>query len=112
MIIIRLDLMNQTTTQKIEFYKKQIIDFCQKWRVKEFSVFGSFLRDDFDENSDVDVLLTFFQEAHHSLFDLLEMQEELKTIFGRKVDLVEKEGLRNPIRRKSILKNREVVYAA
>jgi len=112
MIIIRLDLMSQTTTQKIDFYKKQIIDFCKKWRVKEFSVFGSFLRDDFNENSDVDVLLTFFQKAHHSLFDLLEMQEELKTIFGRKVDLVEKDGLRNPIRRKFILKNREVVYAA
>lgn len=47
-----------------------------------------------------------------SFFDLLEMQEELETIFGRKVDLVEKEGLRNPIRRKSILKNREIVYAA
>jgi serine/threonine protein kinase len=54
----------------------------------------------------------FIQEAHHSLFDLLEMQEELETIFGRKVDLVEKEGLRNLIRRKSILKSREVVYAA
>ena len=104
--------MSQTPIQKIDSYKKQIIDFCQKWRVKEFSVFGSFLRDDFNENSDVDVLLTFFQEAHHSLFDLLEMQEELETIFGRKVDLVEKEGLRNLIRRKSILKSREVVYAA
>ena len=104
--------MNKATSQKTDFYKKQIIDFCQKWGVKEFSIFGSFLRDDFNENSDVDVLLTFFKEAHHSLFDLLEMQEELKTIFGRNVDIVEKEGLRNPIRRKSILKNCEVVYAA
>jgi hypothetical protein len=40
------------------------------------------------------------------------MQEELKTIFGREVDIVEKEGLQNPFRRKAILKNREVVYAA
>ncbi len=104
--------MSRTAGQKIDFYRKQIVNFCQKWRVKEFSVFGSFLRDDFNESSDVDVLLTFFQEAHHSLFDLVEMQEELKTIFGREVDLIEKEGLRNPIRRKAILKNREVVYAA
>jgi len=104
--------MRQNTAQKIDFYKEQIIDFCKKWKVKEFSVFGSFLRNDLNENSDVDVLLTFFQEAHHSFFDLLEMQEELETIFGRKVDLVEKEGLRNPIRRNSILKNREIVYAA
>jgi predicted nucleotidyltransferase len=111
-IIIRLDIMSQTTARKIDSYRKQIIDFCQKWRVKEFSVFGSFLRDDFNENSDVDVLLTFFQKAQHSLFDLVEMQEELQTIFSRRVDLVEKEGLRNPIRRKAILKDREVVYAA
>jgi len=104
--------MDHTTSRKIDFYKKQIIDFCKKWRVKEFSIFGSFLRDDFCEDSDVDVLLTFFKDAHYSLFDLLEMQEELETLFGREVDLVEKEGLRNPIRRKSILKNREIIYAA
>ena len=70
------------------------------------------MSDAFNENSDVDVLLTFFQEACHSLFDLFEMQEELETIFGRDVDLVEKEGLRNPIRRKAILRSCEVVYAA
>ncbi len=104
--------MNKTAAQKIDLHKEQIIDFCQKWKVKEFSIFGSFLRADFNEKSDVDVLLTFFQEAHHSLFDLLEMKEDLKTIFGREVDIVEKEGIRNPIRRRSILKNREVVYAA
>jgi len=97
---------------KINVYRKQIIDFCQKWKVKEFAIFGSFLREDFNENSDVDVLVSFFQEAHHSLFDLVEMQEELKTIFGREVDLVEKEGLKNPFRREAILKNREVLYAA
>ena len=98
--------------QKIDVYRKQIIDFCQKWKVKEFAIFGSFLREDLNENSDVDVLVSFFEEAHHSLFDLVEMQEELKTIFGREVDLVEKEGLQNPFRREAILKNREVVYAA
>ena len=98
--------------QKIDVYKKQIIDFCQKWKVKEFAFFGSFLKENFNENSDVDVLVSFFQEAHHSLFDLVEMQEELKIIFGREVDIVEKEGLQNPFRRKAILKNREVIYAA
>lgn len=98
--------------QKIDVYKKQIIDFCQKWKVKEFAIFGSFLKENFNENSDVDVLVSFFQEAHHSLFDLVEMQEELKIIFGREVDIVEKEGLQNPFRRKAILKNREVIYAA
>jgi len=112
MNIIRLVIMALSTSPTISRYKKSIHDFCRRWQVKEFSVFGSILSDAFNENSDVDVLITFFQEAHHSLFDLMAMGEELEAIFGRKVDLVEKEGLRNPIRRKAILKSREVIYAA
>ena len=51
-------------------------------------------------------------EAPWRLFDLVQMQEELKEIFGREVDLVEKAGLRNPFRRHAILINKEVIYAA
>jgi len=40
------------------------------------------------------------------------MIDELETLFGRKVDLVAKEGLRNPFRRHSILSSRQVLYAA
>jgi hypothetical protein len=75
-------------------------------------LFGSVLRDDFNRASDIDVLISFAPETRYSLFDLADMREELKALFGREVDLVEKEALRNPFRRKHILQNMEVLYAA
>ena len=86
--------------------------FCRKWQVREFSLFGSVLRDDFRPDSDVDVLVSFEPEAPWDLFHLVEMRDELIALFGRDVDLVEKEGLRNPFRRRAILNTREVIYAA
>ena len=85
--------------------------FCQKWHVEELSLFGSVLRDDFSPQSDVDVLVAFIPGARVSLFDFVEMQEELERIFQRKVDLVSKGGLRNPFRRHEILNTRQLVYA-
>ena len=85
--------------------------FCRKWRVRELSLFGSVLRDDFGPNSDVDVLVSFDDDAPWSLWDLIAMQDELAEMFGRPVDLVEKEGLRNPFRRQQILETRQVIYA-
>ena len=90
----------------------QITEFCRKWKIKEFSLFGSILRDDFRPDSDVDVLIEFLPEAQWSLLDWVQMIEELKAVFGREVDLTSKAGLRNPFRRQSILSSREVVYAA
>ncbi len=90
----------------------RIAEFCRKWQVTELSLFGSVLRDDFGPESDVDVLVNFAPEAPWSLFDLVDMVDELETIFGRKVDLIESDGLRNPIRRRAILSGREVIHAA
>ena len=84
--------------------------FCPKWRVRELALFGSVLRDDFGPDSDVDVLISFDEDAPWSLWDLIAMQDELAELFGRPVDLVEREGLRNPFRRRRILETRQVVY--
>lgn len=73
------------------------------------------LRDDFQPDSDIDVRVTFDEDAHHSLFDLVDMQDELKIIFGREVDLVSKRGIessRNYIRKNAILNSAEAIYAA
>jgi hypothetical protein len=90
----------------------EIENFCRRWKIIELSLFGSILRDDFGPDSDVDVLVTFANDIEWSLYDLVDMQEELKNIFGRDVDLVLKSGLRNPFRRKEILRNQRVIYAA
>lgn len=97
---------------KIELSKENINTFCRKWKIAEFSLFGSVLRDDFRPDSDVDVLVSFAEDADWSLYDWVDMIDELKIIFGREVDMVSKKGLRNPFRRYEILKTREIVYAA
>jgi predicted nucleotidyltransferase len=89
-----------------------ISEFCRKWKIKELALFGSVLRDDFGPDSDVDVLVTFEPDVPWSLYEWVDMIEELKAIFGREVDLVEKTGLRNPFRRHEILTTKQVIYAA
>lgn len=90
--------------------RARIEEFCRKWKITEFSFFGSVLTDDFGLDSDVDVLVTFEEEARWSLFDLVHAEEELEAIFGRSVDLVERktvEQMDNWIRRKAILEGTE-----
>lgn len=58
------------------------------------------------------MLVTFEPDIPWSLWDWIDMREELKEIFGREVDVVEKTGIRNPYFRESILNNHRVIYAA
>ncbi len=100
---------------KIPLPKNAIAEFCERWRITELALFGSVLRDDFRPDSDIDVLVKFAPDAGHSLFDLVHMQDELRAMFGREVDLVERatiESSRNYLRRRAILESAEVVYAA
>jgi len=93
----------------------RISDFCRKWKITEFSLFGSILREDFRPDSDVDVLVSFAPDSHWTLFDLVHMEDELKEIFGRNIDLVIRESVErseNPIRRKAILSTARRIYAA
>ena len=89
----------------------EIASLCKKYNVKELSVFGSSIRDDFHENSDVDFLISYVDIWENSLFDMLRLKNELAQLLKRKVDLVEKEGLENPIRKRLILASAEVIYA-
>jgi predicted nucleotidyltransferase len=87
--------------------------FCRKWDVSELSLFGSALREDFSPSSDVDILVAFDVKAEHGLFDLVRMEDELRRIFGRDVDLVSRRGVeasRNHFRRKSILESAKPIY--
>jgi len=98
--------------QQLAIPHEKITQFCQKWNVVEFALFGSVLRVDFSTGSDVDVLVTFGQFSQTSLFDLAQMQIELQEIFGRPVDLIEKSSLNNPYRKTAILESAEVIYEA
>ena len=99
----------------IDIPRKKIVGFCHKWKVREFSVFGSVLRDDFRSDSDIDVMVDFEPEAKRTLFDIVSMTDELKEIFGREVDLITRRAVeqsRNYIPRKAILSSMEVVYVS
>lgn len=97
---------------QVQLDKDALAAFCRKWRIQELSIFGSALRDDFGPESDLDFLVSFEQETCLDIDALLDMKEELESRFGRPVDLVEKETLRNPWRKYEILKTREIIYAA
>ncbi|HEX2091679.1 MAG TPA: nucleotidyltransferase family protein [Longimicrobiaceae bacterium] len=100
---------------RIEIPYERISEFCRKWNVVEFALFGSVLRDDFGPGSDVDVMVTFEPEQTPSLFEHVDMQDELAEIFGRPVDLLTRAGVehgRNPFRKRAILDSARVVYAA
>lgn len=94
--------------------KDKIADFCRKWKIREFSIFGSVLREDFRPDSDIDVLVILSEEANNTLFDLVHMKEELEQILRRGVDLVSRRGIessRNYLRKEAILGTAETVYA-
>jgi uncharacterized protein len=100
--------------QTIMLPKRTLADFCRRWQITELALFGSALRQDFNAHSDLDVLVSFAPGADWSLFDHLQMQEELRIAAGRPVDLVSKRAIErseNWIRRREILESAQVIYA-
>ena len=101
--------------QNINIPPKQLADFCERWAISEFALFGSVLRDDFDLDSDLDVLITFTPNADWSLFDHLRMEQELTELLRRKIDLFNRRAVErnhNWLRSQEILSTAEVVYAS
>jgi len=100
---------------RIALSEDAVRDFCRRWKVTELALFGSVLRDDFGPESDIDILVRFAPDAGTTLFDMVNMEDELSAMFGRNVDLVSRRGIeesRNDIRRRAILDSAEVIYAA
>jgi hypothetical protein len=98
----------------VEVTLEQITAFCQKWHIVQFELFGSVLRDDFRPDSDIDVLVTFAPGMGGTLYNLVDMEDELKAVFGREVDLLQRpviEKSANYIRRRNILSSTKRVYA-
>ncbi len=94
---------------QIGYDSQELAALCRKWRVRKLALFGSVVRDDFTPESDVDVAVNFDPESHWDLWQFYEMQEELERIFGREVDLVELEAVVNPIRRRSMERDLQVI---
>lgn len=100
----------------LELDRARIEAFCRKWQITELSLFGSILRPSkFGSASDVDVLVRYAPEAKWSLFDEVAMEDELREILGRDVDLVNRRAVEqshNWIRRQAILDSAVPFYVA
>ncbi len=93
--------------------EKELREFCSRWKIRELSFFGSALSDDFDTESDIDVMVDFDRNADWGLLDHVQMQQELEEILGRKVDLITKRALNyssNRILQEEISSTAEVVF--
>ncbi len=103
------------TEPKIPLDYEKIRAFCEKWKIIEFSLFGSVLTDNFRPDSDVDVLVEFAEDAPWTLLDMVDMEDELRAIFGRDVDLLTRSSVtqsENYLMRRSILSGTRNLYAA
>jgi hypothetical protein len=90
--------------------KLEIAAICRRYKVAELAVFGSAVRGDFRNDSDIDFLVEFTHGAPIGLLELGRLQAELEAALHRKVDLVSKHGLK-PSLRDSVLRQAHPVYA-
>ena len=106
--------MSEQVITNIPIPYEALAAFCQRWRIQEVALFGSALRDDFSSESDVDLLVRFRDGNHYTFRDLVAMQDELETLFGHPIDLIDKQAVQaspNYIRRRQILQTAKVIYA-
>ncbi len=91
---------------------ERIGEFWRRWKVPELAIFGSFLRDDFGAESDIDFLVDACTGVIGQFEGLVAMEEELSELLNRKVDIgdrVDVEKSPNYLRRRSILSTAEPI---
>lgn len=95
----------------LETYREEIFKLCENHKVKELYVFGSVLNDNFNESSDIDLLIQFDTIDVIDYFDnYMDLKEHLEELFHRDIDLLEHQTIRNPILKNSIDKEKKLLY--
>ena len=107
-----METMQKLQKNGIFLNYNDVVCLCKKYNVNELSIFGSSIRGDFSQNSDIDILVSFEKNTEITLFDIMDLEHEFSNLLKREVDIVEKESLKNPIRKNKILSTREIIYAA
>jgi len=99
--------MNSIVTDKLP----QVAQICRKYRVVTMYLFGSVTTGTFNEKSDIDVMVSFGDVESLEYFDnLISFKQALEKLFARSVDLLEESAIRNPVLRRSIERNKQLVY--
>ncbi len=103
------------TVNSINIQKEKLSEICKRYKIIELALFGSALREDFTNKSDIDLLVEFMPDSGITLFNIVDLKDEFEKLFGRDVDIVPKNAVkksRNYLRKNAILKNYKVIYAS
>ncbi len=99
--------------RNIVYSQKDLENFCQRWKIIRLEIFGSAIRDDFKEESDIDLLVEYHPDFHRTLVDMEVIQIEIEEIFQRPVNLITRktiESSQNPFKRQNVLASAVVLY--
>jgi len=93
----------------LEDIKKKVLPVVRKYEVQKAALFGSFVRGEQREDSDIDILVEFKDRESKTLLDLVGLELELQEILNRKVDVLTYPSI-HPLLKDYILKEQEVFY--
>jgi len=94
---------------RIPISGEQIADLCRRHHIRWLAVFGSVLRDDFTPDSDIDVLVEFEPKQRYTYFTLADIEQDLSSVLGRRVDVHVPKDL-HPYLRDKVLRQAEAIY--
>jgi predicted nucleotidyltransferase len=88
-----------------------VSELCKQHKVHNMYLFGSVLTERFSPDSDIDFLVNFGRVSLPHYFDnYMGLKEKLEQLFDRPVDLVEEKAVKNPVLRRSIERNKKLIY--
>ena len=94
-------------------FKKQIIQLCQKHKVKHLFAFGSVLTNKFSDESDVDLLVDLkLKDPIKYAENYFDLKFQLEFLLKRKIDLLEERGLKNKFLKENIDNTKQLIYGA
>lgn len=100
--------MRYLARTKVHF--REIETICKQYQVQKMAFFGSVIREDFNEQSDIDILVNFLPEAEVDYIDFYDLQHDLSELFQRPVDLIPEAGLVQQVLREQVLDIQQVFY--
>ena len=91
---------------------EHVLALCKKYKVKTMYVFGSILTSRFNDKSDVDLLVNFSNDIDYLSYadNILDLYADLKSLFGREIDLVDESAIKNPYFKKEIERTKQLIY--
>lgn len=108
-----LTQLDPTIQQRLGLSINAVAAFCCQWGIVNLALFGSVLRDDYQEESDIDILVTFAPDARQGLLTLAKIKHELESLLNRPVDIAVKSSVEASdtwIRRREILATAHTIY--